>query len=152
MSGFSSELFRKFNDLALEFLVFDPTKRLYNILAFATAQKVMTYAGVTAPLVRALRLAITCAAGPPSKKNDIGTSNISANCCSRLALTRLVPFSYFWICWKVRPTASPRLVWLIASMSRRIRIRAPTCSSVGLGPFLFGIPPPRWPAHESELP
>ena len=25
---------------------------------------------------------------------------------------RLAPFSYFWICWKVRPRARPRSLWL----------------------------------------
>ena len=30
-------------------------------------------------------------------------------CCSRLALMRLEPFSYFWSCWNVRPRASANL-------------------------------------------
>jgi hypothetical protein len=42
------------------------------------------------------------------------------------ALIRLVPFSYFWTCWNVRPSASATSVWLIWSMSRRIRNRLPT--------------------------
>ena len=36
--------------------------------------------------------------GASSKKNDTGTPRIVAIACSRLAPTRLVPFSYFWIC------------------------------------------------------
>src|SRR5438874_1143611 len=53
-------------------------------------------------------------------------------CWSRLAPTRLVPFSYFWTCWNVSPSASPRSVWLIASIIRRMRTRLPTCLSIGL--------------------
>src|SRR5579863_8575069 len=51
----------------------------------------------------------------------------------RLAPTRLVPFSYFCTCWKVRPSASPSFSWLIPSMMRRIRTRLPTYLSTGLG-------------------
>ena len=51
----------------------------------------------------------------------------------RLAPTRLVPFSYFWICWKVSPSASPSFSWLMPSMMRRIRTRLPTYLSIGLG-------------------
>ena len=40
--------------------------------------------------------------GTPSKKNSTGTWRMCAICCNRLAPTRLTPFSYFWICWKVR--------------------------------------------------
>ena len=36
---------------------------------------------------------------------EIGTPRISAICDSREALTRLAPPSYFWTCWKVRPSA-----------------------------------------------
>jgi hypothetical protein len=46
-----------------------------------------------------------------------------------LALMRLDPFSYFWTCWNVSPRAFARSVWLISSMSRRIRTRLPTCLS-----------------------
>src|SRR6266481_2601685 len=51
----------------------------------------------------------------------------------RLAPTRLVPFSYFWTCWKVRPKASPSFSWLMPSMMRRMRTRLPTYLSTGLG-------------------
>src|SRR5579883_2113384 len=51
----------------------------------------------------------------------------------RLAPTRLVPFSYFWTCWKVRPSASPSFSWLMPSMMRRMRTRLPTYLSTGLG-------------------
>src|ERR1700691_2987126 len=51
----------------------------------------------------------------------------------RLAPTRLVPFSYFCTCWKVRPSASPSFSWLMPSMMRRMRTRLPTYLSTGLG-------------------
>ena len=38
--------------------------------------------------------------------------------CRRLAPTRLVPFSYFWICWNVIPRFSPSFSWLIPSIFR----------------------------------
>src|SRR5271154_303673 len=53
-------------------------------------------------------------------------------CCRRPAPMRLVPFSYFWTCWNVSPSASATSVWLLSSISRRIRTRLPTCLSVGL--------------------
>src|SRR5262244_2090609 len=59
-------------------------------------------------------------------------------CCNRLAPIRLVPFSYFCTCWKVRPSASPSFPWLIASIMRRKRTRLPTCWSVGFGAFFRG--------------
>src|ERR1700752_1293221 len=71
--------------------------------------------------------------GPPSNRNDTGTCSTSEICCRRLAPTRLVPFSYFWICWKVRPSASPSFSWLMPSMIRRIRTRLPTYLSTGFG-------------------
>jgi hypothetical protein len=46
---------------------------------------------------------------------------------------RLVPRSHFCTCWNVKPRASPSLVWLIPSIILRMRTRAPTCLSVGLG-------------------
>ena len=49
---------------------------------------------------------------------------------------RLVPFSYFCTCWKVRPSASPSFSWLMLSIIRRMRTREPTCLSIGLGAFL----------------
>src|SRR6202034_1078167 len=51
----------------------------------------------------------------------------------RLAPTRLVPFSYFCTCWKVKPSASPSFSWLMPSMIRRMRTRLPTYLSTGLG-------------------
>ncbi len=59
--------------------------------------------------------------------------------CNRLAPTRFVPFSYFWICWNVMPRFSPSFSWLMPSMLRRSRIRLPTWTSIGLGFFLFSI-------------
>src|ERR1041385_8116311 len=77
--------------------------------------------------------------GAPSKKNDTGTCRICAICCNRLAPMRLVPFSYFCTCWKVRPRASPSFSWLMLSIIRRMRTREPTCLSMGLGAFLAAI-------------
>src|SRR5260221_11317917 len=51
----------------------------------------------------------------------------------RLAPTRLVPFSYFCICWNVSPNASPSFSWLMPSMIRRMRTGLPTYLSTGLG-------------------
>jgi hypothetical protein len=39
----------------------------------------------------------------PSKNHAGWQPSLSAICCSRLAPTRFVPFSYFWICWNVSP-------------------------------------------------
>src|ERR1700733_4845397 len=50
----------------------------------------------------------------------------------RLALMRFDPFSYFWICWNVTPRSSPSLLWLMPSIARRIRNRAPTYTSTML--------------------
>ncbi len=57
--------------------------------------------------------------------------------CPRLAEIRFEPRSYFCTCWKVRPMASPNVVWLMPNSVRRTRSRAPTCTSIG-----FGIPVP----------
>ena len=75
--------------------------------------------------------------GASSKKNATGTLRIEAIACRRLAPTRLVPFSYFWICWNVMPRFSPSFSWLMPSMLRRSRMRLPTWMSVGFGFFLF---------------
>jgi hypothetical protein len=57
-----------------------------------------------------------------------------------VAPIRFVPFSYFCTCWNVRPRASPSVVWLMLSVIRRMRTRAPTCLSVGSGvPFVIMI-------------
>src|SRR4030095_4252564 len=66
-------------------------------------------------------------------------------CCNRLAPMRLVPFSYFCTCWKVRPSAAPSFSWLIASIMRGIRTRLPTYWSVGFGPsFAAIVSEPPW--------
>ena len=75
--------------------------------------------------------------GASSKKKETGTPSTLEICCRREAPTRLVPFSYFWICWKVMPSASPSFSWLIEIMLRRRRMREPTWMSMGLGVF-FG--------------
>jgi len=73
-----------------------------------------------------------------SKKKCIGTSRAPAIPCSRLALMRFVPFSYFCTCWNVIPSRSASAFWLIASSSRRVLTRLPTCLSVELA-LLPGI-------------
>src|SRR6516165_3188802 len=83
-----------------------------------------------------LSSASSCCRSP--KKYEIGTPRISAIAESREALTRLAPPSYFCTCWKVRPSALARVSWFIPSSRRRIRIRVPTCTSIG-----FGTPVPR---------
>ena len=60
-------------------------------------------------------------------------------CCRRLAPMRLVPFSYFWICWNVMPRCSPSFSWLMPSIMRRRRTRLPTWMSIGFGCFLLAI-------------
>src|SRR4029077_209935 len=71
--------------------------------------------------------------GAPSKKNSTGTLRMCAICCNRLAPTRLMPFSYFWICWKVRSRPSAKRLCDMPSIRRRMRMRAPTYLSVGFG-------------------
>ncbi len=57
---------------------------------------------------------------------------------SREAPTRLTPRSYFWTCWKVRPSASPSRSCDMPINVRRSRMRAPTCTSTGLARLLLG--------------
>ena len=70
----------------------------------------------------------------PSKKNATSTPSALAILNRLLAPTRLVPLSYFWICWKVTPIDWPSLVWLMRMPTRRPRMRVPTCRSMGSGP------------------
>ena len=86
--------------------------------------------------------------GPPSpggvaslKKNEISTPRINASSKRRLALIRFAPFSYFWTCWNVTPTASANWVCDIPADSRRNRKRPPTCTSIGCG-LLIRVRPP----------
>ena len=73
-----------------------------------------------------------------SKKYGMDTSSAFA---SRLELTRFPPFSYFWTCWKVSPIASASATWLMPRSVRRKRMRAPTCTSMGLGKPLLAMRP-----------
>ena len=57
MRGFCRELFSKINDFALQVSVFDLTKRLYDILAFATDQKVRDICRGHGPLVTCFAVA-----------------------------------------------------------------------------------------------
>jgi hypothetical protein len=45
---------------------------------------------------------------------------------SRLELTRFAPFSYFWTCWEVSPSASATASWLMLNTTRRSRLWCPT--------------------------
>ena len=49
-----------------------------------------------------------------------------AACHRRLAPKRLLPFSYFWICWKVMPSARPKAVCDKPARLRACRKRWPT--------------------------
>src|ERR1700759_3087902 len=89
--------------------------------------------------------------GPPSNRKETGTCRISEICLIRLAPTRLVPFSYFWTCWKVRPKASPSFSWLMPSIMRRIRTRLPTYLSTGFGALVIcNSPCDQAPADEAD--
>ena len=68
-----------------------------------------------------------------SKKKLIGTSSTRDRSYRREAPTRFTPRSYFWTCWKVRPSASPNRSCDMPMRVRRKRIREPTCTSIGLG-------------------
>ena len=67
-----------------------------------------------------------------------GTSNRSFGVISnarhkseiRVDATAFVPRSYFWICWKLTPRASPSSVWFSPSFKRRIRITEPIFLSI----------------------
>ena len=61
--------------------------------------------------------------GISSKKYDTGTSSTLANSNRRLEPMRLEPRSYFWICWKVRPTAVAEL--LLAHAEKRAALAHP---------------------------
>ncbi len=51
-----------------------------------------------------------------------------------LAAIRCFPCSYFWICWKVKPTCCPSSSWLMPINVRRAFTRPPTWTSTGRGP------------------
>jgi hypothetical protein len=61
----------------------------------------------------------------------------------RLALMRLVPFSYFCTCWNVIFSASPSFSWLMPSIFRAHPQSAAMCLSIGLGSFLAMVYPER---------
>ncbi len=62
-----------------------------------------------------------------------GTFSASAICIRREPLTRFVPVSYFWICWKDTPQAFPSSVWLMPAATRAARMFSPTTTSAGIG-------------------
>lgn len=79
----------------------------------------------------------------PSNRLSTLIPRKSAICNSRPALIRFVPFSYFCICWKLRPKWSASWSWLMPINSRRRRTLFPTClsmtSAAPFGPRLCGI-------------
>jgi hypothetical protein len=75
--------------------------------------------------------------GAPSKKNEIGTWSVSAIFANLPAPTRFTPFSYFWTCWNVTPSALARSVCDIRQTRRCARINWPTSLSLGSGAFAW---------------
>ena len=78
----------------------------------------------------------TSPAGAPSEKNAIGTcQGYGEVTAAGLELTRFVPFSYFWTCWNVMPSAvaEPRLAHVQHHTAHTQA--SPTCWSMGLGDF-----------------
>mgnify|MGYP007116559457 CR=1 FL=1 len=112
---------------------------LAKIIDWSVANKFFVMLGSIVLLVLTIRLLLL-----PLAYRQFRSSRILANLRphseeisqSFEAEIRLVPFSYFWTCWKVSPSASPNPVWVMWSIMRRIRTLAPTCLSVGLGSFL----------------
>ena len=64
------------------------------------------------------------AVGSRSNIDASGTFKALHTLKRRAALTRFVPFSYFWICWKETPSSLPR--------SDCLRLRARRCSQIRL--------------------
>src|SRR6185503_6527296 len=79
--------------------------------------------------------------GTSTSENSLLTShlNTSAIWVSREPARRLVPFSYFWICWKVTPSISPSVVCDMLACCRISRTRLPIATSTGLGCLLFFV-------------
>ena len=71
----------------------------------------------------------------PQRRMRSALAGYGKPAAAELELTRFVPFSYFWTCWNVMPSASPSSDWLMSNIIRRIRRRLPTCWSMGLGDF-----------------
>ena len=103
----------------------DPRERLVELQTLAATEE---FDGVA--LGRALSEtggAVSSAARPaPRRRTAPAQPSTCDRSNSRLAPIRLMPFSYFWICWKVRPRCSPSFSWLIPSSMRRRRTRLPT--------------------------
>ena len=51
--------------------------------------------------------------GNPQARLKLGGKVKVLKADSRLELTRFAPFSYFWTCWKVTPSASATASWLM---------------------------------------
>ena len=101
----SGDLFDQVDHTAPQLRVFDIREGLGQCEPIGAGQEFGDVVGN-----RGLRRAVLALlAGPetPSKKKETGTFRIWEMCCSRLAPIRLVPFSYFWTCWKVSPSLSP---------------------------------------------
>ena len=65
---------------------------------------------------------------------------------------RLVPFSYFCTWLNVSPRCRPRVPWLIPRISRRCRVRCPTCTSTSFAVMSFISSSDRWSAPASGIP
>lgn len=63
-----------------QFSVFNSIESLNNILPVLVCEKVRNVSGTLGFLAAYLTAAGDLGGGPPSKKNDIGTSNNFANC------------------------------------------------------------------------
>jgi len=76
---------------------------------------------------------LVCHGGYSSgKKCPIGTSRTCAMSQSREAAIRLVPLSFFWICWNDTPTRVARSAWVRPNIQRRARMRSPTMRSISV--------------------
>jgi len=124
----AGNLLNAIDDAAPKLGFVDPHESLCQQEPFGGGEEIRHVGREGASLIMSVDL---CKLGAPSKKNATGTCRMWEICCNRLAPMRLVPFSYFCTCWKVRPSASPSFSWLIASIRRRMRTRRPTYLSIG---------------------
>jgi hypothetical protein len=128
---FRRDLVNKQNEGATQFCIFDAHERFHQIQAIGCREEIGQVGG-RGSLGRPLRrLWDAGRCWRALEENGTGTCRIWERCCRRLALMRLEPFSYFWTCRNVSPRAFAMSVWLISSMSRRMRKWLPTCLSVG---------------------
>jgi hypothetical protein len=94
-----------------------------------------------------LRPKLETSAGMSSKKYCTVVSSTRAASKRREADIRLVPRSFFWICWNVTPRSRPISCCERPIIVRRSRRRLPTWMSIGFGP---GEARPRRPRRRGE--